>query len=184
MMKKELRQNTLTRMRALDHVQKQQADQWLQTQFLSHPDYKTAHKIGVVLSMPHEVNTDPIIKQMLDDQKQVYVPATNYTTKTMNFQALTDLSDVALDEKGIRYINRDTPVDNDLDLVIVPGVVFNHDGYRIGYGGGYFDRYLNTYDVKTLCLVYDIQMCDHIPIEAHDQPVEHLIIANTSEYGG
>ncbi|KIX91587.1 5-formyltetrahydrofolate cyclo-ligase [Staphylococcus microti] len=184
MVKKSLRQQILKRMREIGNVQKDDADQWLRAQLFAHENYKAAQKIGIVLSMAHEVNTDPIIMHMLRDGKQVYVPATNYATKTMNFQAINDLSQVAVDEKGIRYVNAETTIDNALDLVIVPGVAFNKEGYRIGYGGGYFDRYLNTYAVKTISLIYDVQLCEQLPIEAHDQPVQHLIIAKTSRYGG
>ncbi|AVQ33079.1 5-formyltetrahydrofolate cyclo-ligase [Staphylococcus muscae] len=182
--KKTIRKEILKNMKHLQPIQKVAADNSLHQQLLNHPYYQKAKKIGIVLSMPHEVNTDPLIEKMLKDGKQVFVPSTNYTEKTMNFQQLNDLKDVVHDEKGIRYIPEKTDINNHLDLVIVPGVAFNKDGYRIGYGGGYFDRYLNTYDVDTISLIYDIQLCDALPIEAHDYPVAHLIIAKTSELGG
>ncbi|MCS4485532.1 5-formyltetrahydrofolate cyclo-ligase [Staphylococcus americanisciuri] len=184
MIKKELRQQTLKRMRTMDVYVKERADEWLRKQLVAHTFYKNANHIGIFLSMSHEVTTDPIIEQMLRDNKQVYVPVTNYTTKSMNFQELDDLSKVMLDEKGIRYLTEDTQTLNALDLVIVPGVAFNHEGYRIGYGGGYFDRYLNTYNVRTISLIYDFQLNKHIPVEPHDHPVDKLIIAKTSKHGG
>ncbi|UXR68668.1 MULTISPECIES: 5-formyltetrahydrofolate cyclo-ligase [unclassified Staphylococcus] len=179
MSKKTIRQHILKEMKHLSSEQKKLADQWLFNELIEHELYQKATKIGIVLSMPHEVNTDPMIQHMLEDDKQVFVPSMNYKNKTMDFQQLTDLSIVDYDEKGIRYITEDTQIYNNLDLVIVPGVAFNEEGYRIGYGGGYFDRYLNTYDVQNISLIYDIQLCDNIPIESHDFRVEHLIIAKT-----
>ncbi|UXR81574.1 5-formyltetrahydrofolate cyclo-ligase [Staphylococcus sp. IVB6214] len=182
--KKTIRKEILKNMKQLHPKQKIDADHWLHQQLLSHPYYQKAKNIGIVLSMPHEVNTGPLIEKMLEDGKQVFVPSTNYTEKTMCFQQLLDLKDVSHDEKGIGYIPQNTDINNHLDLVIVPGVAFNKEGYRIGYGGGYYDRYLNTYDVKTISLIYDIQLCEALPIEVHDYPVAHLIIAKTSEFGG
>ncbi|ARJ49856.1 5-formyltetrahydrofolate cyclo-ligase [Staphylococcus lutrae] len=180
MSKKALRQKTIAKMKQLSAYQKSEADRWLFEQLIHHPAYQRARSIGLVLSMPHEVTTDAIIRNALNENKDVYVPSTDYADKTMVFQQFTDFDQLNTDKKGIRYLRVNTPIQNHLDLVIVPGVVFNHDGYRIGYGGGYFDRYLAEYQPHNLSLVYDIQIDDTIQIESHDYPVSELIIANTT----
>lgn len=179
MTKKVLRQKTLEKMKQLTINQKAQADAWLFEQLIRHPKYQRAEKIGLVLSMPHEVTTDSIIMHALNEGKAVFVPTTDYDNKTMSFQQFTDFNQLATDDRGIRYIKENTPIQNELDLVIVPGVVFNRDGYRIGYGGGYFDRYLSRYQPHTLSLIYPLQINDSIPVEVHDYPVDELIIAHT-----
>ncbi|MGV3244036.1 5-formyltetrahydrofolate cyclo-ligase [Staphylococcus sp. 11261D007BR] len=177
--KKEIRKTTLHKMKSLDESSKKQADHYLKEQLLNHSKYQSAQSIGLVLSMPHEVNTDAIIEQALKDDKKVFVPSTQYQTKTMNFQQIYSLDQVEIDSKGIRYVNDDTPINNELDLVIVPGVAFNDEGYRVGYGGGYFDRYLSTYRPQSISLIYDLQLLSSIPVETYDYPVQELIIANT-----
>lgn len=179
MSKKEMRKSTLALMRGLNEKVKTKADHFLFQQLIEHEKFVNAQHIGIVLSMPHEVQTDPIIQYALDHHKSVYVPSTNYDKHIMQFQQLEDLNQLAVDEKSIRYVNADTPVKNDLDLVVVPGVIFNHAGYRIGYGGGYFDQFLSQYQPSTISLVYDIQLSDQIPVEPHDYPVQELIIAKT-----
>ena len=159
--------------------QKLSADQYLTQQLLNLSEYKSAKRIGIVLSMAHEVDTYPIISKMLNDDKNVYVPETDYKTKTMSFKGLDDLSNLAPDDKGINYVTSNTEITNDLDLLIVPGVVFNNKGYRIGYGGGYFDKFLSQHQQPTISLIYDFQIND-FEIEAHDQPVQKLIIATTN----
>ncbi len=61
---------------------------------------------------------------------------------------------------------------DEIDLQIVPGVAYTERGERIGYGGGYYDRYLMHYKGKTLSLAYSFQMVDHIPIEPFDKNIE------------
>ncbi|UEX89081.1 5-formyltetrahydrofolate cyclo-ligase [Staphylococcus ratti] len=184
MSKKEMRKTTLALMRGLNDNLKAKADDFLFKQLIEHDKFKNAQTIGLVLSMPHEVQTDQIIQYALNQQKSIYVPSTNYETHQMQFQKLEDLNQVALDCKSIRYVNANTPITDHLDLVIVPGVVFNHAGYRIGYGGGYFDEFLSKHQPSTISLVYDIQLSDQIPVEPHDYPVQELIIAKTQKDGG
>ena len=78
----------------------------------------------------------------------------------------------------MNHVNTKTEISNELDLLVVPGVAFNDSGYRIGYGGGYFDKFISTYNQPTMSLIYDFQLSD-FKVETHDQPVEKLIIATT-----
>lgn len=93
-----------------------------------------AQKISIVLSMPHEVNTYDIIETAIKMGKQIYVPHTDYNENHMTFKQLLSLNDISKDAKGINYSTSNTATTNELDLIIVPGVAFNKDGYRIGYG--------------------------------------------------
>ncbi len=63
---------------------------------------------------------------------------------------------------------------DELDLVVVPGVVFDERGFRIGYGGGFFDRLLGekAFRARTAALAYDFQVIERIPEEEHDRPVQ------------
>ncbi|MBI5975653.1 5-formyltetrahydrofolate cyclo-ligase [Staphylococcus canis] len=179
--KKEIRSETINKMKRMNKSTKKLSDKWLFEQLIQHPKFKESNSIGIVLSMPHEVETDKIIKKALDLGKKIYVPSTNYQHRTMNFQQLFNLNQVDTDEKGIRFVNEETSINNELDLVIVPGVAFDTKGYRIGYGGGYFDRYLSQHNPKTISLVYDLQVYEHLPTESHDRPISELIIADTNK---
>ena len=130
----------------------------MKNQLINNTEYKNAKRIGIVLSMPHEVDTYPIIDTMLSDDIKVFVPNTNYKLKEMNFKQLLSLNQLEKDEKGLLYVNDDTEITDQLDLIVVPGVAFRDDGYRIGYGGGYYDRFLSDSNANTISLIYDLQL--------------------------
>lgn len=173
--KKLLRKKVLQEMKERTKAQKLTFDEDLYEQLFKHDYFIQAKSVAIVLSMDHEVNTDPIIEELLKLNKEVYVPTTNYLTKEMKFQRLYDMNSISFDSKGIRFITKETEISDDIDLIIVPGVVFRHDGYRIGYGGGYFDKYLADYTGSTLSLVYPIQI-HGFDIESHDVPVQELLL--------
>ncbi|WLR44282.1 5-formyltetrahydrofolate cyclo-ligase [Bacillus carboniphilus] len=64
---------------------------------------------------------------------------------------------------------------NEIDLLFVPGVCFDNNGYRIGYGGGFFDKFLKDYKNQTVALAYHFQIISYIPVERHDVPVNKII---------
>ncbi|EKU49881.1 5-formyltetrahydrofolate cyclo-ligase [Staphylococcus massiliensis] len=176
--KRLLRKETIAKMKDYSIENKKSSDQYLMNQLLKHDKFIKANRIGLVLSMPHEVNTHPIIEKALAMNKAVFVPETDYDNKEMNFKRIESLDQIGPDDKGIDHVVSDTEISNDLDLVVVPGVVFNEEGYRIGYGGGYFDKFLSKHQPKTLSLIYEFQI-DEIPVASHDQPVDELIVAKT-----
>ncbi|MCJ0919072.1 5-formyltetrahydrofolate cyclo-ligase [Mammaliicoccus sciuri] len=175
--KKNLRKEILNLMRNQDISQKEQYDLNLKEQLFKHNNFKQANSIAIVMSMDHEVNTIPIIEHLLNIGKKVFVPRTNYEMKQMEFQRILDLNSIAIDQKGIKYVNQETEISDDIDLIIVPGVVFNQAGYRIGYGGGYYDKYLSRYNGHTISLLYPFQI-RNFDAESHDIPVDEMLTPN------
>ncbi|MCE4956117.1 5-formyltetrahydrofolate cyclo-ligase [Macrococcoides caseolyticum] len=141
---------------------------------IHHPKFDNAQSIGITLSMDHEVDTDFIIRYALTQGKKVYVPKCNYKTKQMTFVRYTKPDDLIIDDYGIESMNHEIEIGTQPDLLIVPGVIFNKEGYRIGYGGGYFDKYLSQFNGETLSILFDFQI-DDVPVEPHDIPVQTLI---------
>ena len=174
-MKSELRNQVLQEMKALSQEQKQAMDQALTDQFLKHPFYQEAKVIATYLSFPHEFQTQELIEQALRDCKKVLIPKT-YPKGRMDFvvyepQQLVKTSFGLLEPQGDLEV-----VDvSQIDLIHVPGLVFTTEGYRIGYGGGYYDRYLKHFSGNTLSTVYPCQIRDFIP-EDHDIPVQEVLI--------
>ena len=174
-MKSELRKQVLHEMKAISQEQKQFIDQALTEQLLQHPFYQEAKVIATYLSFPHEFQTQELIEQALRDCKKVLIPKT-YSKGRMDFviydpQQLVKTSFGLLEPQGVLEV-----VDaSQIDLIHVPGLAFTTEGYRIGYGGGYYDRYLKHFSGHTLSTVYHYQVQEFIP-ENHDIPVEEVLI--------
>ncbi|PEF36055.1 5-formyltetrahydrofolate cyclo-ligase [Bacillus wiedmannii] len=141
-------------------------------------EWAEAKIIGITLSMENEVNTYAIIEKAWEEGKKVVVPKCNKGTRTMSFRQISNF-----DQLEIVYMNLREPIParteevnaDDIDLQIVPGVAYTERGERIGYGGGYYDRYLVHYKGKTLSLAYSFQIVEHIPVEPFDKNVEKII---------
>ena len=174
-MKSELRKQVLQEMKALPREQKQFIDQALTERLLQHPFYQEAKVIASYLSFSHEFQTQELIEQALKDGKKVLIPKT-YPKGRMDFvvydpQQLVKTSFGLLEPQGDLEV-----VDvSQIDLIHVPGLAFTREGYRIGYGGGYYDRYLKHFTGHTLSTVYPCQIRDFIP-EDHDIPVQEVLI--------
>ena len=174
-MKAELRKQVLQEMKAIPRQQKQFIDQTLTERLLQHPFYQEAKVIATYLSFPHEFQTQELIEQALKDGKKVLIPKT-YPKGRMDFvvydpQQLVKTSFGLLEPQG----NLEVVDASQIDLIHVPGLAFTMEGYRIGYGGGYYDRYLKHFTGHTLSTVYPCQIRDFIP-EDHDIPVQEVLI--------
>ena len=174
-MKAELRKKILQEMKALSQEQKQAMDRALTEHFLQHPFYQKAKTIATYLSFPHEFQTQELIEQALKDDKKVLIPKT-YPKGRMDFvvydpQQLVKTSFGLLEPQG----DLEVVEPSQIDLIHVPGLAFTTEGYRIGYGGGYYDRYLEHFTGHTLSTVYPCQI-QEFNLENHDIPVQEVLI--------
>ena len=174
-MKSKLRKQVLQEMKAISQEQKQFIDQTLTERLLHHPFYQEAKVIATYLSFPHEFQTQELIDQALRDGKKVLIPKT-YPKGRMDF-VVYDTQQLVKTSFGLLEPQGDLEVvdASQIDLIHVPGLAFTTEGYRIGYGGGYYDRYLEHFSGHTLSTVYPCQIQDFIS-ENHDIPVQEVLI--------
>ena len=174
-MKAELRKKILQEMKTLSQEQKQAMDQVLTERFLQHPFYQEAKTIATYLSFPHEFQTQELIDQALKDGKKVLIPKT-YPKGRMEFvvynpQQLAKTSFGLLEPQG----DLEVVEPSQIDLIHVPGLAFTTEGYRIGYGGGYYDRYLEHFAGHTMSTIYPCQV-QEFNSEDHDIAVQEVLI--------
>ena len=141
------------------------------------PIYKNAKTFYGYLPYNQEVRTVPMLEQAIRDGKRVAVPKC-YGAE-MKFIYMDDLSQVAPGYAGIPEPIADEPVaDDPTALVLMPGMAFDPHGHRIGYGGGFYDKFLaQEPDHPTLALCYDFQMLPHLETEEFDIPVDCVLWA-------
>ena len=174
-MKAALRKQVLQEMKAIPQKQKNTMDRALTERFLHHPFYQEAKNIATYLSFPHEFQTQELIEQALKDGKKVLIPKT-YPKGRMGFvvyhpQQLVKTSFGLLEPQGALEVVELSQI----ALIHVPGLAFTTEGYRIGYGGGYYDRYLEHFTGHTLSTVYPCQI-QEFNLEDHDIPVQEVLI--------
>ena len=144
---------------------------------LASPEFQAAKTIYGYLPYNQEVRTVAMLQRALDEGKRVAVP--KCYGDEMKFIYLDDLSQVEKGYCGIPEPIADEPVAHDeTALVLMPGLAFDPQGHRMGYGGGFYDKFLEKEpNHPTLALCYDFQMFDHLETEAHDIPVDTVIWA-------
>lgn len=148
---------------------------------LSLPAWEQARTVMVYVAFRHEVETAGVITRALEEGKRVAIPVCKKDPLRLIPSELKEYpGDLAPGTWGILEPKegRFRPLDpHEVDLVLVPGVAFDEMGNRLGYGAGYYDRFLRTLrpDAFTAALAYELQIRDNVFPEAHDQPVQMVI---------
>lgn len=177
MNKQELRRTIRERKRAMTEEEIVERSNALAEKFYNSPAYQAASTIYGYLPYNQEVRTVPMLQRALDEGKRVAVP--KVYGEEMRFIYLEDLTQVSKGYAGIPEPIADAPVAEDQRaLVLMPGLAFDPQGHRIGYGGGFYDRFLaQEPHHPTLALCYEFQMQAHLDTEEFDIPVDTVLWA-------
>ncbi len=148
----------------------------IQQRLIASEYFSQAHSLALYSPINNEVATTQIFAAAKKLDKKVYYP--RVTGDTFDFFEVRTSDDLVIGAFGVAE-----PVSTvkipvaDLDLVVVPGVAFDVRGYRLGYGRGFYDRQLAGKQNGTVSvgLCFDIQLCDSLPAESHDQPLDFIV---------
>ena len=175
--KKELRRSIRERKRAMTEEEIVSRSEKLGVLFAQSESYKNAKTIYGYLPYNQEVRTVPMLEHALRDGKRVAVP--KVYGDEMKFLYLDDLTKVSKGYAGIPEPIADGPVaDDETALVLMPGLAFDPQGHRIGYGGGFYDKFLAAEpNHPTLALCYEFQLLPELDTEEHDIPVDTVLWA-------
>ncbi len=137
--------------------------------------YKNADRIMFYISMADEVSTKEIIKRAFADGKAVFVPKVTGKTE-MEACLISDSEAYEKSTLGVAEPKNSVFADkNEIDLIIVPGLAFNKAGVRLGFGGGFYDRYLNAVTCDTIGLCYSVCLADDLIKDDYDVNVKYII---------
>lgn len=146
---------------------------------LALPEVDDAGGVMLCLSFGREIGTWNLEKRLRDAGKQTYVPRAEIETRTLHVHPYpTEMETLSM---GLRQPRRGTPelaheeIDEQVDVVIVLGLAFARDGIRLGYGGGFFDRFLARHRKTAVGLAHEVQLVDELPREVHDVPMDVVV---------
>lgn len=174
--KKELRKQIKKKISELSMVYCKSADEKIRKHALSLPEYENAEVVFCYVGTKDEINTTPMLQEILESGKQLGVPKC-ISKGIMKVYAITSLDDLEEGAYGImepKDYCEEIPPQN-INLAFVPCVTCNKKGDRLGYGGGFYDRYLSRTDVRRVILCREKIMVSEIPVEEHDLRMEVVV---------
>lgn len=145
---------------------------------LEHPRVRSASALLLYLTFRSEVPTEPLIVALAEAGKRLAVPHMTSGERALVAAEYAPGDALETGPYGVSQpvLLRPLPASS-LDLVLAPGAVFDRSGSRMGYGKGYYDRYLSDPELRgwVLGLAYEFQVLDHLPAEPHDRPMDALV---------
>lgn len=179
--KSQMRSEFLTIRNSIKTELKEKWDKEIYDNLINSQEYKTSKYIFIYVSVKNEVNTIPIINKALSDNKIVAVPKVIPQQKIMSARIIENIDSLVSGYYGIPEPSLEAEImePSIIDLIVIPGVAFDKTGGRLGYGGGYYDKYLKE-EIKAhrVGICYLCQLADRIPLEENDKLVSKLITNN------
>lgn len=180
-MKNPIRHQFLEKRDSLTEKERHEKSVEIKNRLYSLPEFKSAKNILFYVSLNSEVDTKAIIKEQLSKkEKKIIIP---YVEKNNPLLQLSELK--SFDELEPKTFNILEPKDefirkfdlNKLDIILIPGIAFDMNGHRIGYGYGYYDRFLKKLknNAKKIGLAFEFQVVESIAESPHDVPVDYII---------
>ena len=136
-------------------------------------NFRDAKKIGAYYPIGSEILTQDIIQELLSIGKEVFLP--RVTGETMEFRKIEDFSSLEKGNFGIREPKEECPIDNSPDLILVPAVGISPAGVRLGYGHGFYDKFLAENSTTTISLILEKQVIKNIPKSEHDILIDWIV---------
>lgn len=178
-MKDELRQHYLTMRAEQDSKYLEHASKLISNRFMTLPCYRKSMSIMTYASVGYEVDTFYLIDNMLFDMKKVYLPLCDTKNITMEPSRLHSIDDLVPGAYDIPVPKEHETIPKEsLDVCIIPGCVFSKNMHRIGYGKGFYDRFLPDTKMVKVGFCYGFTLVDEIVPDINDVPLDIIITEN------
>jgi len=181
MKKEDIRKKILSLRDSLTEEEMESKSELIQENLFNLPEFKKAKTILFYVSTRNEVKTEQMIKSALKQGKRVVIPLSDMKGRKLILSELKDF-DKELEtgtfnilEPKKEFFRLVSP--EEIDFIIVPGIAFDKDGDRIGYGMGFYDKFLNSLKkrIPTVGLAYEFQVVDDIPADDKDVTVDKIV---------
>lgn len=178
-LKNELRASTKNRLAAVTSAEAEAAARKVADHVLALPEVAQARSVFTCLSFGPELDTRELVRRLLVSGRTVYVPRTDRRRKLLHLHPYPCPTKVT--SFGLEEPRRDAPklaaeaIDDTIDVALILGLAFDLRGFRLGYGAGYFDRFLHGRPFPTIGLAYGYQLVERLPVEPHDVPMSWVV---------
>jgi 5-formyltetrahydrofolate cyclo-ligase len=153
----------------------QRMSEIIQTRVMNMHEFMNAKTVAAYYPIGSEVNTLNILSTVLSSKKHLTLPRVEHTG-SISFAEVNDLDkDLEPGKYKIKEPKHHCPKMHEMDLVLVPGIAWDEHGHRLGYGKGYYDRYLASITATSIGLAFDFQVLENIPHENNDLRVNLIV---------
>jgi 5-formyltetrahydrofolate cyclo-ligase len=177
-LKKSIREEALRRRDAIPASVRDVKDSAIRERLFALPEFRDAERVLLYASFRSEVETEAMIEEAIALGKKVLIPKVNQETSTLSKHVINGLHETSPGYMGIPEPDSEECLKvEDIHFIVVPGVAFDERGWRIGYGGGYYDRLLpRVKGIRSIAaLAYEEQMFEELPHEEHDVGMDIII---------
>lgn len=178
-MKKQIRKEIIKKRMSLSPSEISEKSKLIFKNLLSLGLFKKNMKVLVFMDFKNEVSTKLINNYILDNNMTLLLPKADLTTRELVIQDVKSLNTLVLSDYGILEPTDSHPVVDysEIDLIIAPGVAFDEERYRLGYGGGFYDKLLSKKrkDTMVVAIAFDIQFVNSVPRESHDKKIQCIV---------
>lgn len=174
-MKKVLRSQLSARRLALSPRDWEERSLKICERIASSPEWKRWQKVALYRSVRNEVDLNPLLR--LSPEKAYYFPKIDAEAKTMVFHKQSEQGRFQENSWGLQEPDGvgEILASDSTTLIIVPALAFDRKGHRLGYGKGFYDRYLSKRVIATFGVCFSEFLLDELPTEGHDIPVQNII---------
>ncbi|MEW9096202.1 MAG: 5-formyltetrahydrofolate cyclo-ligase [Clostridiaceae bacterium] len=176
--KKELRNKVISLRDNLSLEVRRKYDEEIYNNVIESKYYKESKSLFIFVSYKTEVDTHNIIKKALEDGKRVSVPKIKNKDEGMYLVEIKSFNELGIGNYGILEPIHDNIMNKDeIDLILAPGVAFDKTGGRLGYGGGFYDKFISSLknDIPIVALAYSVQFVNKVPRNEFDMMVNDII---------
>ena len=177
--KKEVRSFVLAKRAELHEEARKKKSLDIQNIVLAMPELIQAQTIMLFMDFRNEVETDRLVHYVLNAKKRLVLPRCASEGELILYHVQDLEENIEIGKWGIREPKEDCPriTPQEIDFVLVPGVAFDKDGNRLGYGGGYYDRFMKKLrgHVPRIGVAFQCQIVDHIPTEPFDLKITTMV---------
>ncbi len=169
-LKKQMRQEVKEQIAGLTTAYKEEADRKITEYLLSLTEYQKANTVFAFVGVDHEINTRPFLRQVLEDGKRLAVPLCR-SLGVMEAREIMSLDELQLTKMGLWEPTQEAPLvkEEELEFAVIPCLSCDHQGNRLGHGGGFYDRYFEKIpDTPSVVICRDKITREDIPLEEHD----------------